>query len=114
MIIFQWLENWLTSDILHFNFFVGITTFISLASIIILSIIFKKIGADDKQRHIIKLQICYSMFTTLLFLLTIFILWMPTNTIYIRQYLIMLISISILFGAISGIYYYRKQRFSYS
>ncbi|PGM95674.1 hypothetical protein CN958_07745 [Bacillus cereus] len=97
MAIFQWIESWLSSDILHFNLFVGMTTLLSLASVILFSIIFKKIGTNDIERLRIKLQISYTMYTLLLVLLAIFILWMPTNTIYLRQYLIMIISISLLF-----------------
>lgn len=109
MAIFQWIESWLSSDILHFNLFVGMTTLLSLASVILFSIIFKKIGTNDIERLRIKLQISYTMYTSLLVLLAIFILWKPTNTIYLRQYLIMIISISLLFGSISGLYHYRKK-----
>ncbi len=105
MAIFQWIESWLSSDILHFNLFVGMTPLLSLASVILFSIIFKKIGTNDIERLRIKLQISYTMYTSLLVLLAIFILWMPTNTIYLRQYLIMIISISLLFGSISGLYH---------
>ncbi len=109
MVIFQWLESWLSSDILHFNLFVGITTFLTLASVILFSITFKKIGTNDTERLRVKFQISYTMCTSLLVLLAIFILWMPTNTIYFRQYLIMIISISLLLGSISGLYNYRKE-----
>ncbi|AJI26299.1 hypothetical protein BF28_5687 (plasmid) [Bacillus cereus E33L] len=91
MVIFQWLESWLSIDIFHFNLFVGITTFLTLASVILFSITFKKIGTNDSERLRIKLQISYTISTSLLVLLAIFILWMPTNTIYFRQYLIMII-----------------------
>ena len=109
MVIFQWIESWLSSDILHFNLFVGMTTLLSLASVVLFSITFKKIGTNDTERLRIKLQISYTMCTSLIVLLAIFILWMPTDTIYLRQYLIMIISISLLFGAISGLYHYRKE-----
>ncbi|QWH13286.1 hypothetical protein EXW38_18875 [Bacillus mycoides] len=109
MVIFQWIESWLSSDILHFNLFVGMTTLLSLASVILFSITFKKIGTNDTERLKLKHQISYTMCTSLLVLLAIFILWMPTNTIYLRQYLIMIISISLLFGSISGLYHYRKE-----
>ncbi len=109
MVLFQWLESWLSSDILNFNLFVSITTFLTLASVILFSITFKKIGTNDTERLRIKFQISYTMCTSLLVLLAIFILWMPTNTIYFRQHLIMIISISLLLGSISGLYNYRKE-----
>ncbi|PGT19795.1 hypothetical protein COC96_07335 [Bacillus cereus] len=112
MVIFQWIESWLSSDILHFNLFVGMTTLLSLASVVLFSITFKKIGTNDTERLRIKLQISYTMCTSLIVLLAILILWMPTNTIYLRQYLIMIISISLLFGSISGLYHYRKKQVS--
>lgn len=74
MVIFQWLESWLSSDILHFNLFVGITPFLTLVSVILFSITFKKIGTNDTERLRIKLQISYTMCTSLLVLLALFIL----------------------------------------
>ena len=112
MIIFQWLDDWLASDILHFNFFVGMIMLISFASIIVLSLLMKKIGSEGERKYIIKLRIGNIMFTSLLLFLTLFILWIPTDSIFYRQYLIALITLSLLVGTISTIYFYWKQRVS--
>ncbi|WP_342715400.1 hypothetical protein AAG068_18520 [Bacillus paramycoides] len=112
MLIFQWLENWLANDILHFNLFVGMTTFIMLFSIVVIFTFFKKIKLENEKTYLIKLKIGYHMYSSLLVLLTVCILWMPAGIIYFRQYIIMIISLSLLVGAISTIYYYQKQMVS--
>ncbi|KOO51827.1 hypothetical protein AMD00_05145 [Viridibacillus arvi] len=108
MIIFDWLDSWLASDIMHFNLFVGTSTILSLIAIIIFFIIRKKIASKGENSFRIYFKITSSMYISLLILVTVYMFWVPAGTLYSRQYINMSISLSFFIGAISSIYYYRK------
>ncbi|MDX8365356.1 hypothetical protein [Cytobacillus sp. IB215665] len=84
----------------HYEFFIGSVTFVALTALMIMSIFQKKIGGEGERAYNTKLKIAYSMYITLLLVLTAFILVMPSNAMFYRQYLVICIVLSIIVGAI--------------
>ncbi|MGE7926075.1 hypothetical protein ACQKND_23320 [Viridibacillus arvi] len=95
-------------DIMHFNLFVGTSTIFSLIAIIIFFTIRKKIAGKDEKSFSIYFKITSSMYISLLFFVAVYMFWVPAETLYSRQYLVMSISLSFFIGAVSSNYYYRK------
>ncbi|WEG17345.1 hypothetical protein PQ478_02245 [Alkalihalophilus pseudofirmus] len=107
MAVFQWLDQWLASDPTNFNLFIMISTIIALSSVIVLTVMIKKIGIEHLH---IKLKIDRAMFVSLLILITGFVLFVPVEMIFYKQYVGSMVVISILVGAVVSSYFYLKQK----
>ncbi|OLS36295.1 hypothetical protein BTR22_12390 [Alkalihalophilus pseudofirmus] len=107
MAVFQLLDQWLASDKMNFHLFIGITTIIALGSVVVLIVMAKKIGSEHLH---IKLKIDRAMFVTLLSLITGFVLFVPAEMIFYKQYVGSMVVISILVGAVASSYFYLKQK----
>lgn len=109
MTYLKWLDNWLGREDLHFTIFVGIVTFLVLISFLVLDALMKRIARKEEQGFITKLRINSIMYHSLLILLVLFILFVPTDLIYYKQYLTLVIPLSILVGVVSSIYFNFKK-----
>ncbi|MFB7351654.1 hypothetical protein ACWGKR_28215 [Bacillus thuringiensis] len=104
--IFEQLDQWIALDILYFNIFTAITGIISITSFILL--IFPKNQSRNDKLVKINLKIARYMYITLILLLGFSVFLMPANTVYFKQYIMMMIAISLAIGAISRIYSIKK------
>ncbi|MDK2587260.1 hypothetical protein QOZ83_15545 [Romboutsia sedimentorum] len=100
------LNNWLGSSISNFNTFVGITMGIVVLSLIVMFYFAHKIGKPDERTYIIHLKIYRVMFVTIFFLLAVLMNWSDGS--YFRQHITLVISLTLLSGAIASVYQYNK------
>lgn len=106
--LFHWLEYWLAADHTNFILFIGFFTALTFLAIGLMGWVVKKTQAANEKDTLIKVSIHKGIVYALLCLLTIFILAVPENAFYVRQYIVMIISLSLTAGAVTGIFQYSK------
>ncbi|ANE89321.1 hypothetical protein ABHP49_005776 [Bacillus cereus] len=104
--IFEQLDYWLSLDILYFNIFTAITGGIWIISFILLILLKRQIKNEENVK--INSKITNYMYTSLILLLGFSVFFMPANTIYFKQYIMMMMAISLAIGAISKIYLIKR------
>lgn len=108
MFIFNRMDDFLAHSTDNFVFFIAIGKIVALGSLIIYAICMKKIRNGDDQTLLLKLRIDKQMYYALLYSLVFFLLFVPSESEFYRQYMFLPIIISILVGAISSFYIYKK------
>ncbi|MBP1970266.1 magnesium-transporting ATPase (P-type) [Virgibacillus natechei] len=108
MFIFNRMDDFLAHSSENFILFIVIGTIVGLGSLIIYGIYMKKIRNGDDHTLLLKSRVGEHMFYSLLFSLVFFLLFVPSESEFYRQYMFLPIIISILVGAISSLYIYRK------
>lgn len=101
------LDVWL-GESSNFNLFVGIITSIGIISAIIYTYSLSKIGKIDEYSLQIRLNVTNKMFITLMLLFIIFVLFVPSDVVYMKQIIYMFFAITALVGAVSAAYYYYR------
>ncbi|MGZ9785529.1 6-aminohexanoate hydrolase [Bacillus pseudomycoides] len=102
------LNKWMLESTDNFNIFVGFTSLLMLCSVIVLFIIYKKIGKPDERTNTIYLKITYCMFVTQMLMNSIFIS-LVSKDMYFRQFFILTQALVFFVGAIYSIKLYRKE-----
>ena len=97
------LDKWMASSVYNFNIFVGITTILAIISLVAIFYFCNKIGKPDERTSIIYFKISNTMFSTLILLIAVYISWVDSTTIYFRQYLIFIFSLSLFSGAVISV-----------
>ncbi|WP_106765806.1 hypothetical protein [Paenibacillus faecalis] len=101
------LDVWL-GESSNFNLFVGIITSTGIISAIIYTYFLSKIGKIDEYSLQIRLNVTNKMFITLMLLFIIFVLFVPSDVVYMKQIIYMFFAITALVGAVSAAYYYYR------
>ncbi|RXZ82432.1 6-aminohexanoate hydrolase [Paenibacillaceae bacterium] len=104
----EMLDRFLDSNIYYFNAFVGLMLLIGFGSLIVLLIYNRKIGEPDERTTLINLKITRAMFISLLMLLTFYTALVPSGMRYANQYLIFIVTLSLLIGAVKSVRLYLK------
>lgn len=108
MFIFNRMDDFLAHSSGNFILFIVIGTIVALGSLIIYGIYMKKIRNGDDHTLLLEFRIERQMFYALLFSLVFFLLFVPSESEFYRQYMFLPIIISILVGSILSFYIYRK------
>lgn len=86
----------------------GVITFIGLLSMVVYTLFLNKIGKKDEYSLKIRLNVTNNMFIALVITFIVFFIVVPDGFIHYKQIIAALIAITALVGAISTIYYYRR------
>lgn len=102
------LNDWMLESSQNFNIVVGLTTVITIGSVLLLFSIMKKFGEPDERTKTIKLKILSFMFSAQLIMNAIFILFVVSDIEYFRQIFLFLQGFVFLIGAIYAMTLYKK------
>ncbi len=105
------LDQWIGADRSNFNLYVGLLLCIFLFSIVTLGILAYRIGELDERRKAIQLKVNQIVLTFLVILLFFFMYMFPEDyyLIYMKLYLLTIISLALLCGAASFLYFFIKE-----
>lgn len=106
----QRIDLWMGADINNFNLFIGLIFLIFVPSIILITIFNYKLGENDERKKLIQLKINQVVCISLIVFLGLYIVTSNNRLTYMKFYLILIISLSLLSGAIASVYYYIKER----